>query len=652
VSERASSERPAAGGVAAAVRDAGRDLAGAWTASSWAWLAVVVVAFGLPAVLGAGRTGDAAGWLCTVLAAVGLNAAVGLGGIPVLSQGAFMAVGAFTVGRLMGIHGWDPASAALVGIVVSLAAGAAVGVVATRLRPAFVAVATWLVAWLVGLALEAFPGLFGGSQGLVVDNVPFHVAGVGPAVAMTPTILYETALALVVLSLLAFRVVSRNRPGLELAAVRQGPEAAAALGVPAARLEWGAVVAAAGVAGAAGALAAQVAGVADPASFGPLRSVELFVAVLLGGAGTTLGPVAGAAVLAALPRLSNALGSVFGVEQARFEPVVAAILLLGALLLLGRGGLVRVVARGWRRARSGDGGQPAADDDLPAAGDRRSPAGAEPSTPLVADVPSHARRAEPATEPILAANGLTRRFGGVVAAEDVAIDLLPGRVHALIGPNGSGKTTLLRLLAGDLAPDGGSVAIGGDDATAATEADRVALGVVRTLQATTVFPDLTALQHAEAGAEVHRRDGGAVRTILATPRSRAGARAARVRAAAALAEVALAHRASVPAERLTATEQRMLMIAGALASDPRVLLLDEPAAGMVAADLPRLAAVLDRLAARDVAVLLVEHNLRLVRRVATWVTVLDAGRVIAAGPPAEVAALPEVRMAYLGTSVL
>jgi branched-chain amino acid transport system permease protein len=617
--------------VAAAASGARRDLASSWTVGSWAWLAVALGAFAAPAVLGEGTTGDVAGWLCTALAAVGLNAAVGLGGIPVLSQGAFMAVGAFTVGRLTGLGGWDPASAAVVGIVLSVAAGAVVGVVATRLRPAFVAVATWLVAWLVGLALNAFPGPFGGSQGLVVHNVPFHLGGVGPAVAMTPTILYETALSLLVLALLAFHAVAGNRPGLGLAAVRQGPDAAAALGVPAARLEWGSVVVAAGIAGAAGALAVQVSGVADPSSFGPVRSVELFVAVLLGGAGTTLGPVAGAAVLAAIPRASSALGSLAGVERARFEPLVAAVLLLVALLLLGRGGLVRVVTSLWRR--SPDHRERAAGDD-PASPGRSAPAAAA------------------GRGPGLDARGLTKRFGGVVAADRVDLALEPGRVHALIGPNGSGKTTLLRLLAGDLPPDAGAVAIGGRDVSGGTTAERVAAGVARTLQATTVFADLTALQHAEAGTEVRRRDGGTIRAILATPRSRSGAREARERAMAALAEVGLAGRANVPAERLTSTEQRLLMVAGALASDPRVLLLDEPAAGMVAADLPRLAAILDRVAARGVAVLLVDHNLRLVRRVATVVTVLDAGRVIAEGPPGEVAADPEVRVAYLGRSAL
>jgi len=347
----------------------------------------------------------------------------------------------------------------------------------------------------------------------------------------------------------------------------------------------------------------------------------------------------------------------FGVEQARFEPVVAAVLLLAALLLLGRGGLVRAVASLWRRGRgtapsSTATTKPESRTGTPPAVDGPGlPPDAAP-TAEAATAPTAEAASPVSTSPVVAARGLTKRFGGVVAAEAVGLVLEPGRIHALIGPNGSGKTTLLRLLAGDLAPDEGTMTIGGADATAATEAERVAMGVVRTLQATTVFADLTALDHAEAGTEARRRDGGTIRTMLATPRARAGARRARQRARRALEEVGLADGADVRAERLTSTEQRLLMLASALASDPRALLLDEPAAGMVGADLPRLAAVLERIAARGVAVLLVEHNLRLVRRVASRVTVLDAGRVIADGPPDEVAGRPEVRAAYLGPSGL
>jgi ABC-type branched-subunit amino acid transport system ATPase component/ABC-type branched-subunit amino acid transport system permease subunit len=520
----------------------------------------------------------------------------------------------------------------------SLVAGAAVGSGATRLRPAFVAVATWLVAWLTGLALTAFPELSGGAQGLVVNNVPFRPAGIGPVVTMTPAILYETAAALLVLALLAYRNVARNRPGLGLAAVRQGPAEAAALGVPAARLEWGSIVAAAGVAGAAGALSVQVAGVADPAAFGPLRSVELFVAVLLGGAGTTVGPVVGAAVLAALPRISSWLGPAVGVERDRFEPVVAAVLLLVALLLLGRGGLVRLGADAWRRVRR------ISEEPAPTVHD---------TTRMSADR-TQATQVEPAPQPQvrLDARGLVRGFGGVVAVDGVDLTVTGGSVHALIGPNGSGKTTLLRLLAGDLEPHAGAVLVDGRDFTALPSRDRVASGVARTLQATAVFPGLTAIEQAVAGTDVRRRDAGAVRTVLATPRSRADAAAARDRALRALADVGLERRAAVSAERLTATEQRLLMIAAALASGPRILLLDEPAAGMSPSDLGVLAELLDRLSARGMAVLLVEHNLRLVRRAAEAVTVLDSGRVIASGTPGDVAADPDVRTAYLGRTAL
>jgi branched-chain amino acid transport system ATP-binding protein len=249
---------------------------------------------------------------------------------------------------------------------------------------------------------------------------------------------------------------------------------------------------------------------------------------------------------------------------------------------------------------------------------------------------------------VIAARDLGRRYGDKRVFDRLSFDVEDGGFLVVTGPNGSGKTTLLRLLAGDLDPDAGSVSFDGRDVTRTTELERVRLGVARTLQSTSVFPALTALEHAETGTVAGRGDGGAIRTILATPRARAGARSAGARAHSALREVGLADRASTPAERLTSTEQRLLMIAGALASGPRALLLDEPAAGMVAPDLPALAAVLDRLAGRGIVVVLVEHNLRLVRRVASWVTVLDAGRVIAEGPPGEVADRPEVRLAYLG----
>jgi ABC-type branched-subunit amino acid transport system ATPase component len=176
----------------------------------------------------------------------------------------------------------------------------------------------------------------------------------------------------------------------------------------------------------------------------------------------------------------------------------------------------------------------------------------------------------------------------------------------------------------------------------------VRLGLVRTLQANAVFPHLTALENAVVGASLRRRYGGALRTLLATPKARAEAREVEARALEALAVVGLEDRAHQPASTLAGSEQRLLMIASALATEPRILLLDEPSAGASSADLERLVRVLARLRSDGFAVLAVEHNLRLVRRVADEVVVLHAGAPLASGTPDEVARDSAVRAAYLG----
>jgi ABC-type branched-subunit amino acid transport system ATPase component len=225
-------------------------------------------------------------------------------------------------------------------------------------------------------------------------------------------------------------------------------------------------------------------------------------------------------------------------------------------------------------------------------------------------------------------------------------------VHALIGPNGSGKTTALRLLAGELRADEGSVVLGDDTLTDLSQRSRAERGVVGTEQTTAVFPDLTALENALVGAGLRRRHQGAFRTFFRTPKARADERRAEQKALAALALVGLDNHADRVAGELTAHEQRLLMLAAALATEPRIILLDEPAAGASSADLERLADLLRSLRERGLGLLVIEHNLRFVRRVADVVTVLEAGRRIASGTLAEVSANEAVRTAYLGRQSL
>jgi branched-chain amino acid transport system permease protein len=595
--------------LAAAAREARR----AWSWTSTLWVLAFVAAALVPLFVPDGRMADLAGFVYLALAAVGLGYAVGLAGIPSLGQGAFLGIGAFTEALLRTKGGWPFLPSLLVAVAVTGAAGVLTGIATGRLRSAFVAVSTWILSWIVLIVLTSFPGISGGAQGLVLPETTLlgHT--------LTPTGHYLVGISLVALAILALAVVAPRGPGIALAAGRDQPAAATGLGVPVARSRLGVFTASATIAGLAGALGVELAQVADPSSFGPILSFELFVAVILGGARLPLGPVVGLAVISGFKQLSEQIGGLRGLPPGRLEEMLTG---YGMLLVLGLGGAgLLPAARSWWRSRV-----------PPVHPDRKA---THPASP--------ARAHEPEA---LLARGVSKRFGSLIALDGLDLDLEPGKVHALIGPNGSGKTTALRTLVGELPPDSGSVKLGQTPLDGAARR-RALLGVVGTEQATAVFADLTVLQNALVGAGLRRHYAGPFRTIFRTPKARREESLAEDQALGALGLVGFSN-SDRPASELTAHEQRLLMLASALATHPRVLLLDEPAAGASAAELDRLAEILDELRDRGLALLVIEHNLRFVRRVADQVTVLEAGRRIASGTLAEVAADEDVRTAYLG----
>ena len=590
--------------TATELRGAAGDARTAWSGEATLGAVLLAVALLAPVVVTDDlRLAHLTEWLAFAIAALGLGIAVGVGAMPSLGQGAFVGIGAFAAALLQTRADWPLAAALPVAVLIATAAGAVAGAGLVRLRPVFVAAGTWLIAWLVTAALEGFPRLSGGSDGI---DLPGPVLG---GLELRPWLLYEGALVLLLLTVLAFGAYAHGLPGVALAALGQRPAGAAALGLPSARLRLAAFTAAAAAAGLAGAVEVQAAGIADPAAYGPLLSFELLGAVVLGGAARALGPLVGTALIALAGVVAGALTAVGTMRPERFTPVAAAILVFAGLSL-GR----------------------------PLVGRRRPrPERASGALPRVA-VPS-------AT---FAAQGLSKRYGEVVALDEFDLELAPGELCALVGPNGSGKTTALRILAGSVRPDAGTVSFGDRDLTAAPVAERVRAGIVRTLQATAVFPELSVLENVLAGGFVRRIDSGVGRTVLATPKARAEAVRARAEARGILAEVGLEGDESRLASELGALERRLLMLATAVATRPAVLLVDELAAGAAAADLDRIVAGVERLRAGGTSVLLVEHDFPLLRRLAERVVVLDAGRTIAVGTPEQVAAEPAVRAAYLG----
>jgi ABC-type branched-subunit amino acid transport system ATPase component/ABC-type branched-subunit amino acid transport system permease subunit len=553
-------------------------------------------------------------WL--LVAALGLSLSVQYAGLPVLGQGAFVAVGGVGTALLgPGGAGWPLGVAVLTSVIAAAVIGQLIALGASRLEGAYLALATWALAWLVYRAMLAFPSAFGGAQGLV-RRAPAAIVSpaLGLDVTLTPAVHVALAAVTCLLVILAAIRIDRGPAGLDLAALREGPELAASLGVPVAARRRAVLTVTAALGGLSGAGTVVLLGLIAPADVSPLLSLQLFVAVLVGGAAAWWGPIVGVALLTALPHLADAAPG----DAERGRGVLTALLLV----------VVLVVRHGAGRLRAA---RPAA-----------SPTRAQ----HVPDVPHPVADTHPA---LLAARGISASYGALRALDDVAIELRAGHVHALIGPNGSGKSTLIKVLSGEIVPDAGEVLLAGRTPAGAGTAARVVAGVAATPQRTVVLERTIPARQVAIGVRGGSRPRQAVlRHLFATPSSRLAQQRSGALVAGVLRETRLTSVAALPPAELTVGEQRLLQIARVLATGARVLLLDEPAAGMSVDERATLRHVLRRLAGNGIAVLVVEHDMRLVNAVADHVTVLDAGQVIAGGRPDEVRSSAAVQRAYLG----
>ncbi len=545
--------------------------------------------------------------------AAGMNLLLSAGQLN-LGHTAFFGIGAYTSG-LLTLH-W-PVSPLLGLVAASAIAGVLgylLGRLTLRLRGAYFVLVTIGFAEVIRLVATNWIDLTQGPMGLA--GVPAFAVGPERLTLISKRDYYYLMAVLAGGTLLLTAQLLSSRVGRALAAIRENESLAESSGISAYRHTMLALVVACALAGAAGSFYAHYVNFLSPELFGFHNTVTMAVMVVGGGQGTILGPAVGALVFTFVPELLR--------MAAFYRMLLYGVILLLVVLFMPRGIVFYV-----RRM------MPVRPPEV-----LRAPVGATA-------LGSAAATADASTS-ILAMHGVTVRFGGLAAVQEVSLELARGEILALIGPNGAGKSTAFNVMTGFQPPDGGRVTFAGRDTGGLAPHRIAALGLVRMFQRTSIFPEASAFANVLTACHRLARTG-LLPLVLHTRAYRQEERALRERASAILAFVGLAHKSGEAARNLSCGEQRLLGLAIALAPAPSALLLDEPAAGLNPVETERLMRLIEQIRASGISVLVVEHDMTLVMGLCDRIVVLNHGQKIAEGPPAAIRANPEVIRAYLGS---
>jgi len=583
------------------------------------------------------------------IGAVGLDLLIGYSGQFSFGQFVYFAIGAYVMTSIRVHAQWPWVPAMVAGVLASGLVATIIGGIFVRLKFFGAAVGTF---FLGAVAVDLLSGQrlaewTGGSNGLPVPS-----ASIGSQSLMSGDGLYYASLVALAMSVGICLRYTHVRAGKAARVVKENEIVAAVLGIRVFREKVRAQAIAGVTAGLGGCLLALDIGYLSPETFGVSQSIELFAMVAVGGTGSLVGAILGSIFFFSMV---NGLAE----TSASASQLLFSIVLLLVVVLFNRGlydlmeqsvlqawrGLSRLLPpAAMRLAQWGPRHRNTGSTEAPA-----PTSSAAAATDTLVE-PANDRALPPAGGPLLCVDRIGVDFGGVKALEDVCIDVRRGDVHAIIGPNGAGKTTLLNCISG-IQPITGRITLDGTDLSKNSVSERRALGISRTFQHPSLVADLDVLHNVEVGAyETH--NGSVTLELLGGPTPRRRDRTARGRAIAALELLDFPRqRWNAPAGDLTMGEQKHVDIARAMANQPKLLLLDEPTSGLGVEEMAAVAQAIQAVRDAGVTVLVIAHHVGFIRQIADRCTVLDFGRVLAAGTTGDVLSNDRVVEVFVGAGV-